>query len=204
MVLLESSYCTACNSFFHAPDACPKTLPTYQPISNLQAQVLPTLNADLVLELQLRSILAEGIGAEGRRCDKHRKMQLQILGKAPSGRYASVPIVLDGFDDSCFVTRRPLLPVCSTCVHAETGLEATALSLGLDMCRCATMLARAACPNCVLWEIHAALKYEVPERMKLNEDGSCEITCRCEKAVIAEQTARQCAYWSSKMALRLR
>jgi hypothetical protein len=94
----ESSYCAACNSFFHAPDECPKTLPTYQPVSNalvgqdphtgavdLQAQVVPVLNADLALEIQLRSILAEGIGTEGRRCDKHRRMQLQILGKAPSG-----------------------------------------------------------------------------------------------------------------------
>lgn len=207
MVLSESSYCAACNSFFHAPDTCPKTLPTYQPVSNvlvehgpqtgaidLQAQVLPTLNAGLALELQLRSILAGGIGTEGRRCAKHRRMQLQILSKAPSGRHASVPIVLDGFDDSCFVTRRSLLPICSTCVQAETGLEETALPQGLDICRCATMLARAACPNCVLWEIRAGLKYELLTRTKPSEDGSCEVACGCGKAITAEKMARQCAY----------
>lgn len=102
--------------------------------------------------------------------------------------------MLDGFDDSCFVTRRPLLPICSTCVQAETGLEETALPPGLDLCRCATMLARAACPNCVLWEIHAGLKYELLTRTKPSEDGSCEVACWCGKAVTAEQTARQCAY----------
>ena len=207
MVLSESSYCPACNSFFHAPDRCPKTLPTYQPVSNtlvrhgtntgvpdLQAQALPALNANLAFELQLRSILSEGIGNEGRRCDEHRRMQLQMLGKAPSGRHASVAIVLDAFDDSCLVTRRPLLAICSTCVQAETGVEATALPQGLDMCRCATMLARAPCPNCVLWEIHAALKYDVHIRTKSSEGGSCETACGCGKVVTTEEAARQCAY----------
>jgi hypothetical protein len=56
------------------------------------------------------------------------------------------------------------------------------------------MLARAACPNCVLWEIHAGLKYELLTRTKPSEDGSCEVACWCGKAVTAEQTARQCAY----------
>lgn len=56
------------------------------------------------------------------------------------------------------------------------------------------MLARAACPNCVLCEIHAALKYEVFKRTKSGEDGSCEIACRCGKAITAEVKARQCAY----------
>ena len=55
------------------------------------------------------------------------------------------------------------------------------------------MLARAPCPKCVLLEIHVGLKYEVFKRTELSEDGSCEIVCRCGKAVIAEQTARQCA-----------
>jgi hypothetical protein len=207
MVLSESPYCPACNSFFHAPDTCPKTLPpTYQPVSNLlvehdahtgvggsQAQTPLTQNADLALELQLRSVLAAGIGHEGRRCETHRKMQLQLLGKAPSGRNKGVAIVLDAFDDSCFVSR-PLLPICSTCVQAETGLEERALPSGLDMCRCATMLTRAACPNCVLWEIHLALKCEVFKRTKTCEDGSCEIACRCGRPVTVEETARQCAY----------
>lgn len=205
MVQSESSYCAACNSFFHAPDRCPKTLPTYQAVSNTlvenadhagvtEVQAPLTSNTDLALELQLRSVLAGGIGHEGRRCDHHRKGQLQLLGKAPSGRHASVSIVLDAFDDPCLVTRRPLLPLCSTCVHAETGLEATAVPSGLDMCRCATMLARASCPNCVLLEIHVALKYEVFKRTEASEDGSCEIACGCGKAVTAEEMARQCAY----------
>lgn len=203
MVQSESSYCAACNSFFHAPDRCPKTLPAYQPVSNTlvrhatddeateEAPLTP--NTELALELQLRSVLAGGIGHEGRRCDNHRKGQLQLLGKAPSGRHASVSIVPDAFDDSSFATRT-LLPLCSTCVHAETGLEAPAVPAGLDMCRCATMLARAACPNCVLLEIHIALKYEMFKRTKLSEDGSCEIACRCGKAVTAEEMARQCTY----------
>jgi len=206
MVLSESSYCPACNSFFHAPDTCPKTLSTYQPVSNtlvgngahtgvvdLMVQDPSTPPTDLTLELHLRSVLSEGLGNEGRRCNEHRMMQLQLLNKAPSGRYTSVAVVLDAFDDSCLVSRS-LLPICSTCVHAETGLEATALPSGLDMCRCATMLARAACPNCVLFEIHAALKYEVFKRTKVGEDGSCEIACRCGKAITAEVKARQCAY----------
>lgn len=204
MVQSECSYCSACKSFFHSPDTCPKTLPTYQPVSNTLAghgakdgvtkvQGPLTSNTDLALELQLRSVLAGGIGHEGRRCEHHRKGQLQLLGKAPSGRHASVSIIMDAFDDSCFATRT-LLPLCSTCVHAETGLEATYVPSGLDMCRCATMLARAACPNCVLLEIHAGLKYEMFKRTKLSEDGSCEIACRCGKAVTAEEMARQCAY----------
>jgi len=204
MVLSESPYCPPCNSFFHAPDTCPKTLPpTYQPVSNVlvkhgahaivvdsKAQAPLTSSDDLASELRLRSILAEGIGHEGRRCDTHRKMQLQLLGKAPSGRNIGVPIVLDAFDDSCFVSRT-LLPICSTCVQAETGLEERALPSELDMCRCATMLARAPCPNCVLWEIHIGLKYEVFKRAKKSsEDGSCEIACRCGKTITAEKTAR--------------
>ena len=206
MVSSESRYCPACNSFFHTPDTCPKTLPTYQPVSNalighgahagegdLRTQDPLTSPPGLALELRLRSILAEGLGNEGRRCNEHHKMQLQLLSKAPAGRHASVAIVLDAFDDSCLVSRS-LLPICSTCVHAETGVEATALPTGLDMCRCATMLARAACPNCVLCEIHAALKYEVYKRTKSGEDGSCELACRCGKAITAEVTARQCAY----------
>lgn len=206
MVLSESSYCPACNSFFHTPDSCPKTLPTYQPVSNTlvgegthtgvgdsKTQDPPAPNTDLALELQLRSILAGGIGKEGRRCNEHHMIQLQLLSKAPSGRHASVAVVLDAFDDSCLVSRS-LLPICSTCVHAETGVEATALPSGLDMCRCAPMLARAACPNCVLCEIHAARKYEVFKRTKLGEDGACEIACRCGKAITAEVKARQCAY----------
>ncbi|KAM0709972.1 hypothetical protein Q7P35_002334 [Cladosporium inversicolor] len=204
MVLSESSYCPACNSFFHAPDTCPKKRPTYQPVSNtlvgngandgvLEVQVPLTSNTDLALELQLRSVLAQGIGHEGRRCDNHRKGQLHFLGKAPSGRHASVSIVLDAFDDSSFATRT-LLPLCSTCVQAETGLEATAVPSGLDMCRCATMLARAPCPKCVLLQIHTGLKYEMFKRTKLSEDGSREIACRCGKAVTADEMARQCAY----------
>jgi len=206
MMLSESSYCPGCNSFFHAPDTCPKRLPRYQPVSNVlvghaahtgatdpQTEVLPASHADLALELHLRSILAGGIGHEGRRCDKHHSMQRQILGKAPSGRHARAPIVLDDFDDTGFVTR-PFLPICSTCVHTETGLEATKLSSGLDMCRCATMLARARCPNCVLAEIHGALKYEVLKRTKQSKDGASKIACRCGKAITAEETARQCAY----------
>ena len=206
MVLLESRYCPACNSFFHAPDTCPKTLPTYQPVSNalvehgthtgasdLRVGDPSTPPTDLALELHLRSILCEGLGTEGRRCNEHRMMQLQLLSKAPSGRHASVAVVLDDFEDSCFLSRS-FVPLCSTCVHAETGLEAKALPSGLDMCRCATMIARAACPNCVLFEIHAALKYEVYKMTKSGEDGSCELACRCGKSVTAEVKARQCAY----------
>ena len=201
MVLSESSYCPACNSFFHAADTCPKTLFTYQPVSNtlvghgahtgandLRTQNPPTPPTDLALELHLRSILSEGLGSEDRRCNEHRMMQLQLLNNAPSGRHASVTIVLDALDDCCLVSRS-LLPLCSTCVHDETGLEATALPLGLDMCWCTTKLVRAACPSCVLFKIHAVLKYEVFKRTKSGEDGSCEIAYRCGKAITAEVTA---------------
>lgn len=127
VMLSESSYCPACNSFFHAPDECPKTLPTYQQVSNVlvgqyahigvtdpQTRALLISNDEVALEPRLRSILAKGIGHEGRRCDTHRKMQLQLLSKAQSGRNTGVSIVLDVFDDSCFVTRT-LLSICSTC-----------------------------------------------------------------------------------------
>ena len=40
----------------------------------------------------------------------------------------------------------------------------------------------------------AALKYEVFKRTKVGEVGSCEIACRCGKAITAEVKARQCAY----------
>lgn len=139
VVSSESRYCPACNSFFHTPERCPKTLPTYQPVSNaliehgahagegdLRTQNPLTSPPDLALELRLRSILSEGLGNEGRRCNEHHKMQLQLLSKAPAGRHASVAIVLDAFDNSCLVSRS-LLPICSICVHAETGVEATAL-----------------------------------------------------------------------------
>lgn len=162
MLQSGSDYCPACNSFFHAPDTCPKTLPTYQPVSNtLIGPVANTWASDgLALELHLRSILAYGIGHEGRRCDMHRKMHSQMLGHKPTDRFAHLPIVLDYFDDSCVVTRS-LLPICSTCVQTETGLEKGALVSGLDMCQCATMLARAPCPNCMLGEINGAFKYDV-------------------------------------------
>ena len=202
MVLSESSYCPACNSFFHSADTCPKTLPAYQPSSNVLIRPASSTSerydtvdttADLSLELQLRSIIADGIGNEGRRRDRHHRMHLQMLEEVPSNRRAREPIVLDYFDDSCVVTRS-LLPICSSCVRAETGLEETALAPGLDMCRCATMLARAACPICVLGEINGALKYDVLKRTRPVADGSCEIACKCGNVVTAEGTARQCAY----------
>jgi hypothetical protein len=56
------------------------------------------------------------------------------------------------------------------------------------------MLARAACPNCVLFEIHGALKYEVHKRTTLSGDGSCELACKCGKAIATKETVRQCAY----------
>ena len=56
------------------------------------------------------------------------------------------------------------------------------------------MLGRAPCPNCVLLEIHVGHKYEMFKRTKASEDGSCEIECRCGKAVTAKEMARQCAY----------
>jgi hypothetical protein len=215
MLLPESSYCPACNSFCHTPNTCPKTLPkdtaqrhcpktlpTYQRISNAligpatssqDQSNIGDFNGDLSLGLRLRSILANGIGNEGRRCNKHRSMQLQMLCETPPDRHAYVPIVLDTFDDSCIVPRT-LLPICSTCVQAETGLEETALPSGLDMCRRATMLARAACPNCVLGQINGALKYDVLTRTKLSTKDACETPCKCGNVITADETGRQRVY----------
>lgn len=102
-------------------------------------------------------------------------------------------IVLEDFDDSCIV-QRSLLPICSGCVHAETGLQENKLASGLDMCRCATMLARAACPNCVLGEINGAMAYGALTRIKPSMDSSCKIACKCGNEVGAEKTARQCVH----------
>lgn len=215
MAAAESIYCPPCNSFFHSPDNCPKTLPpTYKPVSNkligssanisvsdfrLISQLDPQhfnidpTTATLDLELQLRWALSKGIGNGGRRCDKHRKMQLQMLGKARWNQKNDEPIVPDAFDDG-FVATRTLLPICSACVHDETGLEQRALASGLDMCRCATMITAAACPNCVLGEINGALKCELLRKTDSSTDEACKTACRCGNEVDAAETARQCAY----------
>lgn len=214
MVQIESRFCPTCESFFHGPDTCPKTLLIYQPVSNAlvdtganigvaacqmrslfapQHYSIGSPAAALSFELRLRSALSEGVGDDCCRCDKHRVMHLQIHRKAPTGRHARVPTVLDDFDDS-HVVERSLLPICSVCAHAETGLKETSLATGLDMCRCATMLARAACPNCVLGEINGAMDYSVLQRTKPDVVGFCKIACKCGNEVGAEETARQCAY----------
>lgn len=153
-----------------------------------------TTTATLDLELQLRFALSKGIGNWGRRCDKHRRMQLQMLGKAPWGRKDDEPIIPDAFDDS-FVVTRTFVPICSACVREETGLEQTALASGLDMCRCATMLTAATCHSCVLGEINGALKCELLRKTDCSTDETCKTACRCGNEVDdAAKTVRQCVY----------
>ena len=210
-----SVYCAPCNSFSHAQNQCPMSFPrTYQPVSNnlvgsnvnigtddfyLISQLAPDRavidqpTATLNLELQIRKALSKGFGNGGKRCDKHRRMQMQMLDKAPWDPKENEPFVADAFDDS-FVVTRTLLPICSVCVRAETGFEQTALADRLDMCRCASMVEKADCPNCVLGEINGAMKYEVLMRKKPGADEGCEVACRCGNKVDAAKTARQCAY----------
>jgi hypothetical protein len=202
-----SRFCHTCKSFFHGPETCPLTFPTYQPVSNKLVSpntntepVEPTLldspgtpTVSLSPELQLRSMLAEGTEFLCRSCTKHRLMKLQILRGDPSRREPHVTVVLDAFDESCFVNRS-LLPICSVCVHVETGLQEKELTPGLDMCRCATLLVEAACSNCLLDEITGALKCALLRRTKTDTDGSCKIACRCGNAVGAQETARQCVH----------
>jgi hypothetical protein len=138
-------------------------------------------------------MLAEGTKNLRRSCTKHRLMQLQILQGDPSRRQPHVTVVLDAFDESCLV-ERSLLPICSTCVHAETGLQEKDLTPGLDMCRCATLLVEAACFNCLLGEINGALKCALLKRTRTDADGLCKIACRCGNAVGTQEAGRQCVH----------
>jgi hypothetical protein len=171
MAQSASRFCPTCKSFFHGPDTCPTTFLTYQPVSNtLVDSDTDTKTADLTLldspstpnvslasELQLRAMVAEGTGNVRRSCTKHRLVQLQLTRGDPARRQSRMTVVLDAFDEDC-VVNRSLLPVCSTCMHAETGLQEKDLASGLDMCRCATLLVEAECFNCLLCEINGALK----------------------------------------------
>jgi hypothetical protein len=202
-----SRFCHTCKSFFHGLETCPLTFTTYQPVSNklvnpdtntepvdpilLEGPGTPTIT--LSSELELRSMLAEGTEFLCRSCTKHRLMKLQILRGDPSRREPHVTVVLDAFDESC-VVRRSILPICSACVHVETGLEDKELTPGQDMCRCATLLVEAACSNCLLGEINGALKCALLKRTRTDTDGSCKIACRCGNAVGAQETARQCVH----------
>lgn len=144
----------------------------------------PSPNTSLALELQLRFLLAGGLGSNCRRCSEHTAMRLG---------YAAV--VHDYFDDSFMQRRTTLLPICSTCVRAETGIEEKLLAPELDMCRCATMVAKAECPNCVAGEINGALKWETHMRSKKRPAGDVAVaTCRCGQEVGEEEKARQCAH----------
>lgn len=109
-------------------------------------------------------------------------------------RTGHAPVVPDYFDDTFMQTRATLLPICSTYVRAETGVEEKLLAPELDMRRCATMVAKAACPNCVAGEINAALKWETHMRSKKRSDGAAVVTCRCGQEVGEEEKARQCAH----------
>jgi hypothetical protein len=183
------------------------TFPTYQPVSNkLVGSDTDTKTADLTLldspgtsdvslvtELQLRSMVAEGTEDVRRSCTKHRLMQLQILRGDPARRPSRVTVVLDAFDEDC-VVNRSLLPICSTCVHAETGLQQKELAPGLDMCRRATLLVEATCFNCLLCEINGALKCALLKRTKTDADGSCKIACRCGNEIGVHETVRQCVH----------
>jgi hypothetical protein len=207
MAQSASRFCPTCKSFFHGPDTCPTTFLTYQPVSNtLVDSDTDTKTADLTLldspstpnvslasELQLRAMVAEGTGNVRRSCTKHRLVQLQLTRGDPARRQSRMTVVLDAFDEDC-VVNRSLLPVCSTCMHAETGLQEKDLASGLDMCRCATLLVEAECFNCLLCEINGALKCALLKRTKTDTDGSCKIACRCGNEVGVQETARQCVH----------
>jgi len=63
----------------------------------------------------------------------------------------------------------------------------------MDLCNCATRIAQAACPSCVVSQINGTMKYASVKRLQKAADGSNEVVCKCGKPV-GGCTVRQCVY----------
>lgn len=214
------SSCKHCNSSFHNSDTCYRAMPpTNQRVCNIltlpddHSSIAPDFVspqqqsnyhqhiATQPLELYLRTLYApprdpkqnHTTTSGARQCPIHHDMQLQHEGKAPCGQNALTKIVDEAFDTTFIKSRTPL-PLCAACVEAETEFEELLLPPGLDLCRCATSISLAQCPNCVIQDINVSWKLAFRNGKMTFGESTGRVYYGCQKDNLDQGNVKQCVF----------
>lgn len=103
------------------------------------------------LELHLRALLSpppdpsktHTLTTGARQCPAHHAIQNHLEDREKRQPHITYYTATPAYDTTFLQTRSTLQPLCGSCVEEETGFDQLLLPPGLDLCRCATILASA-------------------------------------------------------------